>query len=142
MFTCSVFHPAGRPQRPCRRTTAATRVSSWISLLLRWPRWIRRCLLFHLGIASGTCCWEIRRFRTMTGNVKESGKKTGCPRWGSSCRGSVSCATCAKQQLAQIQFESMVTVGEVTSWSVSLVFRVTGLFYKLFFLFELCHCSV
>lgn len=44
----------------------------WISQRLRWPRWIPRCLHFRLAIASGTCCWGTRHFRTMTGNVNKT----------------------------------------------------------------------
>lgn len=73
-------HPAGPPLRLCRRTTAVTLALFWISRRLRWPRWILRCLRFRLAIASGTCCWETRHFRTMTGNVNKI-----CVLWYLSC---------------------------------------------------------
>lgn len=70
----SPFLPSGPPLRPCRRTTAATLALFWTSQLSRWPlsRWIQRCLLFHLAIASGTCCWGTRHFRMMTGSMKNT----------------------------------------------------------------------
>lgn len=67
---CSSPHPAGPPPRPCREITAATLALFWTSPPSRWQRWIQRCLLFLLAIASGTCCWGTRRFRTMTGSMK------------------------------------------------------------------------
>lgn len=63
---------AGCLLRICRRTTAATLALFWIFQLSRWPRWIRRCLLFHPAIALGTCCLGTRHFRMMTGNVEKN----------------------------------------------------------------------
>lgn len=64
-------HPLGPPLTPCKRTTAATPALFWTSRLLRWQTWSQRFLLFHLATVSGTCCWETRRFRMMTGNVEK-----------------------------------------------------------------------
>lgn len=74
--------PAGPPLRRCRRTTAVTLALFWISPRLRWRRLKPRCLHFRLAIASGTCCWGTRHFRTMTGNVKKT-----CTLWYSSSWG-------------------------------------------------------
>lgn len=69
---CAPSRPAGPPRRPCRGTTAATLALSWTSRLSRWRRWIQRCLLFHLAIASGTCCWGTRHYRMTTGSIKHT----------------------------------------------------------------------
>lgn len=66
------LHLAGPPLRSCTRTTAATLALFWTSQLSRWLRWIRRCRLFHLAIASGTCCWGTRHFRMMTGSMTQT----------------------------------------------------------------------
>lgn len=77
--------PPGHQLRPSRRTTAATLALFWTSRLLRWQTWIQRCLLFHLATVSGTCCWETRHFRMMTGSVEKHCYSTVCKERG--CHG-------------------------------------------------------
>lgn len=90
---CSPSRPAGPPLRPSRGTTAVTLALFWTSRLSRWRRWIQRCLLFHLAIASGTCCWGTRHFRMMTGSMKNTVRACVCILLSSSLSGYLNCYT-------------------------------------------------